>query len=148
MRIERNLWAIKAPGLSYYCLHCTLVSPKVPIGYSHSPGSSKAGDRCLLHLADTPGKCCGRPGAGQSKGKTDLGGSKGQVGRRGARPLSPWLVQVTPRHQLHALLPSPPLLLSPSQPRRGRTKDGLAPVSWTLLRLLPDSPRAFTPQIL
>ena len=103
------MWAIKAPGLSCYCLHCTLVSPEVPIGYSHSLGSSKADDRCLLHLVDTPGKCCGRPGAGQSKGKRDLGGSKGQVGRRGARPLSPWLVQVTP------LAPAPcPSPLSPS----------------------------------
>lgn len=84
MRIEWNSWATEAPCLPYYCPHCTLMSPEVPVGYRCSLGS-KADDRCLLHMVDIPV---------QSKGKWSPGGS--ELGRKGARPLSPGLLWATP----------------------------------------------------
>lgn len=69
------------------------------------------------------------------------GGSEGQVGRRGGRPLpTTGSGDLTPAP---FTLPTSPLLLSLSQPRRGSTEDSWAPVLWTLWGLLPVSPRSF-----
>lgn len=76
------------------------------------------------------------------KGQRSPGGSGGH-GEEGARPSSPWLVQVTPWHQPCPPYPPVPLLVSLSLPCRRSGRSSLAPVLWILSRLLPDFSRSF-----